>query len=85
MEEIYQQLIDLMKQNIQCALVIVTRTIGSTPRKTGSKMIVLQDGSIYGTIGGGNLEKRMIEKAQEIILQEQPLLIDHDLDQDAGQ
>lgn len=45
------------------AICIVTETHGSTPAKAGSKMIVYEDGTSYGTIGGGNLEKKVIDDA----------------------
>jgi len=35
------------------ALVTIVKTRGSTPRKAGSQMLVLPDGKIHGTIGGG--------------------------------
>jgi len=35
------------------ALVTIIKTRGSTPRKAGSQMLVLLDGGIHGTIGGG--------------------------------
>ena len=45
------------------AIVTVTRCSGSTPRKTGAKMLVLADGTFFGSIGGGQLEKQAIEDA----------------------
>lgn len=35
------------------ALVTIVATRGSTPRKTGSKMLILRSGQSFGTIGGG--------------------------------
>ena len=45
------------------AVCIITETHGSTPAKAGSKMIVYEDGTSEGTIGGGNLERRVVENA----------------------
>ena len=59
-----QQLEDESKP---AALCTVVETAGSTPRKPGSRMIVYPDGTIEGTIGGGALEKNVIEKALEVI------------------
>ncbi len=56
---------DRQKQNY--ALVTVIRADGSTPRHSGSKMLVFSDGRILGTIGGGAIEKRAIEDAVECI------------------
>ena len=49
------------------ALVTVVAVRGSTPRDVGSKMAVLPDGSIVGTVGGGVLEARAIEQAKRCI------------------
>ena len=45
------------------ALVTLVKTAGATPRSVGSKMIVFEDGSFVGTIGGGDLEKQVIADA----------------------
>jgi len=63
----------------KAALCIVVQTKGSTPRKVGAKMIVCEDGSIHGTIGGGNLEKKVIQNAIEQVKLNQPKLFKHDL------
>ena len=42
-------------------------------------MIVLEDGSIYGTIGGGSLEKEVIKNAIEQLNLNQPKSFKHDL------
>ena len=49
------------------ALVTVVAVRGSTPRDVGSKMAVLPDGSIVGSVGGGVLEARAIEQARGCI------------------
>jgi xanthine dehydrogenase accessory factor len=49
------------------AIVTVVATKGSTPRKAGSKMIVFQDGSFLGTIGGGRGEADAITLARKVI------------------
>ncbi len=40
---------------------------GSTPRKSGAKMLVRPDGSISGTVGGGAIEKQVIDAAVELL------------------
>lgn len=52
------------KPCIMCTLIL---SKGSTPRKMGCKMLVYKDGNIYGTIGGGALEFKTIEKAKELL------------------
>lgn len=45
------------------ALVTLTKIDGSSPGKKGSLMAVFEDGSILGTVGGGNLEYTLIKEA----------------------
>jgi len=61
--EIYQELARLANEGQDAALVTVISAEGSTPREEGAKMLVRTDGSIVGTIGGGNLESRAIQEA----------------------
>ena len=35
------------------AVATIVRTYGSTPREVGAKMIILEDGTTIGTVGGG--------------------------------
>ncbi|MFA6434495.1 MAG: XdhC/CoxI family protein [Elusimicrobiales bacterium] len=51
------------------AFVIVVSVDGSTPREAGAKMLVFEDGSIEGTIGGGALEALAIKQAAACIKQ----------------
>ncbi len=57
------KLYELTKLHIPVAIVTVTETGGSSPRNSGTKMLVLNDGEIFGTIGGGQFEKQVIEEA----------------------
>lgn len=45
----------------EIAIATITKAEGSSPRGVGTTMAVLSDGKIYGTIGGGPLEKHIIE------------------------
>jgi xanthine dehydrogenase accessory factor len=64
---ITQKIAELETSKQKAAVVTVVQTKGSTPRKIGAKMVVLADASIYGTIGGGALEKAIIQDAVAII------------------
>ncbi|MGL4392134.1 MAG: XdhC family protein [Fusobacteriaceae bacterium] len=46
------------------ALVTITENDGSSPGRKGNMMAVFQDGSIFGTVGGGNLEYTIIKEAK---------------------
>jgi xanthine dehydrogenase accessory factor len=65
MNNIYQALSELEKTNESAALCTVVKSEGSTPRHVGSKMLVYPDGHIIGSVGGGELESRVINAALE--------------------
>lgn len=59
----FKRIAELEKQNREFAVCTIVSIDGSSPGKTGFRMIVFPDGSIEGTVGGGNLEKLIIQKA----------------------
>ena len=61
--DIYQALAEVEKNNETAALCTVVKSIGSTPRHVGSKMLVYPDGKFIGTVGGGDLEHRVLDEA----------------------
>jgi len=57
-----------VEQGTPCALVTIIRTAGSVPRHAGSKMLVSANGTVLdGTIGGGEMESRVLKLAQAAI------------------
>ena len=54
---------------------VVDSTIKGTPRKAGAKMIILEDGSLFGTIGGGRNEKAAREECLKAIQAGKPTLV----------
>jgi xanthine/CO dehydrogenase XdhC/CoxF family maturation factor len=65
--DIIDSLIEIKNSGKKAALATIIRTKGSTPRKAGSKMIVMEDGKLIGTIGGGCGEAEVIETAYQVI------------------
>jgi xanthine dehydrogenase accessory factor len=63
---IFKEIVKLQEENLSFAIVTIIKSKGSTPRHVG-KMVVKEDGSIIGTIGGGPSEKYTIGKAIEAI------------------
>lgn len=62
-DSVFQALAELEHNHQAAALCTIIRRQGSTPRDVGSKMLVYPDGSIIGTVGGGEVENRVIEEA----------------------
>ncbi|MCF8366678.1 MAG: XdhC family protein [Bacteroidales bacterium] len=67
MEDVFAKIIELKKSGINCALCTLTETKGSVPRKAGAKMIVADNNMTFGTVGGGNIELQITEKALEVM------------------
>ena len=84
MENFFEKIVELKKSGEPAAFAIVIKIEGSTPRKTGTKMVVLKDGKTVGTLGGGDLEKRVVEEAMDVIKQGQPRIASFALDIEKG-
>ena len=60
---IYRAVTQLEENGEAGALCTIISTEGSTPRHEGSKMLVFTDGGFIGTVGGGEVENRIIAEA----------------------
>jgi xanthine dehydrogenase accessory factor len=59
--DIFKEMAEKREAGHTFVLATMVRTQGSSPRDVGAKMLVFPDGSISGTIGGGNFEKMVID------------------------
>ncbi len=64
---IYEQAIRLIENNEDFAFATITSHSGSTPRETGAMMIVKNDSTIFGSVGGGSVEAECIKHAINVI------------------
>lgn len=64
---IYQKVVELEESNHAGALCTIIEATGSAPRHEASKMIVYSNGKIAGTVGGGEIENRVIKEALKSI------------------
>lgn len=71
MDRIFAKLLYEMEKNRDTVLVTIIADQGSTPRGTGSQMLVGSKGRILGTIGGGAVEARSEEMAQQVLKEKQ--------------
>jgi xanthine dehydrogenase accessory factor len=58
-----RKLAEAIDDNTACCVATVISADGSSPGKPGFKMLVYTDGTIFGTVGGGEAERKMIEAA----------------------
>ncbi len=71
-----------LKRGDATALVTIVRSNGSTPQRTGAKMLVFAAGRTVGTIGGGCYENDAILRAREVIATGKPTVVRYDLNDD---
>ena len=69
---LYEILADQTAKGETVVLVTVIRTQGSVPRREGAKMLIFADGSIEGTIGGGEMESLVIAVGLEAMRDGKP-------------
>lgn len=65
-EKILKEIFERVNRGEKAGLITVTETSGSTPRKAGTIMGIFKD-SIVGTIGGGNVEYKLINLTREML------------------
>jgi len=65
--EIYLEMIARLEQGSEAVMATIIRTKGSTPQVTGAKMVIFDDGSFIGTVGGGCVEADIWAEAREVM------------------
>ncbi len=65
--DIYGEIVRLRGEGRKCALATLISARGSVPSYETAKMLVREDGSIAGTIGGGCVEAQVITAAREVM------------------
>lgn len=86
MEEIklFEELIRLKKTGQGGVLVTVVESEGSTPRKAGAKMLIRDNGTTFGTVGGGAVEQLAMKEAVQVSAAGQPRTITMKLTEEHG-
>ena len=72
---ITQTALELLQQQKPFVLASITSQMGSAPRTAGARMIIDIDGKIYGTIGGGLLEAKVMQAAPEVLETKQSIFM----------
>jgi len=61
--EVLREMVRLLEEGRRVALCTIVEKRGSGPRDVGAKMVVCEDGRTFGTIGGGNLERALVDES----------------------
>src|SRR4051812_3962202 len=81
MADIYEAAVELRKQGRKGALATIVNVRGSIPSFETAKMLVRDDGSIVGTIGGGCVEAEVWQAAKDVMQTEKPQTLTFNLNQ----
>jgi xanthine dehydrogenase accessory factor len=80
--DIYQEIVKLRQEGRRGAVATIVNVRGSIPSFKTAKMLVRDDGSIIGTIGGGCVEAEVWQAAREVMETEKPRTLTFNLNQD---
>src|SRR5580698_9812707 len=80
--DIYGEIVALQQAGRRGAVATIVNVRGSIPSFQSAKMLIRDDGSIAGTIGGGCVEAEVWQAAREVIATEKPRTLSFDLNQD---
>jgi len=67
METNFAEIDSYLRQNRRLVLARIIHQIGSVTRRLGTKCLIIEDGTLVGTIGGGRLEHEVLLKAKEVL------------------
>ncbi|HVN20601.1 MAG TPA: XdhC/CoxI family protein [Dongiaceae bacterium] len=79
--DVFQEICNLQRQGRRSALATIVNVRGSIPSAKAAKMLVRDDGTIVGTIGGGCVENEVREGAAQVMNDEKPRTYEFNLNQ----
>jgi len=80
--DIYEEIVRLRREGRKGAVATIVNVRGSIPSFETAKMLVREDGSIAGTIGGGCVEAEVWQAAKEVMESEKPRSLTFNLNSD---
>ena len=82
--DLFEEIVRMRRAGQRAALATIVHTNGSIPSYESSRMLVREDGSIAGTIGGGCVEAEVWAAAREVMEKESPRKMVFNLNNEAS-
>ncbi|MEK7403914.1 MAG: XdhC/CoxI family protein [Acidobacteriota bacterium] len=82
--DVFEELVRLRRLGQKCALATIVQVSGSIPSFQSAKLLVREDGSFVGTVGGGCVEAEVWNAAREVMETERPKHLSFNLGQDVA-
>ena len=80
--DLFEEIVRLRREKRRAAMATIISVRGSIPSFQSAKMLVRDDGSILGTIGGGCVEAEVWQAARQVMESERPQTLSFDLNHD---
>lgn len=84
MKPVAEAIVDVLSRGERAALATVIRTHGSTPQRSGARLLLRSDGSTVGTVGGGAFELVVLDALRECLRDGEARVIERDLLRELG-
>src|ERR1700747_2678979 len=82
--DLFEEIVRMRRAGRRGALATIVHTNGSIPSYESSRMLVRDDGTIAGTVGGGCVEAEVWAAAKDVIQKEQPRKMTFNLNHEAA-
>jgi xanthine/CO dehydrogenase XdhC/CoxF family maturation factor/cation diffusion facilitator CzcD-associated flavoprotein CzcO len=82
--DVAEAVLQVLASGQRGALATVVRTSGSTPQQPGARLLLMADGRLVGTVGGGGIERAVVEALEEVVRTGQSQVLVRDLGHDLG-
>ncbi|MEZ5363093.1 MAG: XdhC/CoxI family protein [Bryobacterales bacterium] len=82
--DVFEELVEVRRRGHKAALCTIVEVEGSIPSFQSAKMLIREDGSMVGTIGGGCTEAEVWNAAREVMETEKPRMLSFRLNQEAA-
>ncbi len=79
MEDIFEETARIKREGEKAALATIISVKGSAPREEGAKMLIREDGTFLGSIGGASIEAEVCHEATRVMSEEKAKLLHFDL------
>jgi len=78
-KRLYKEILKVLTQGGKAVLATVIQQSGSAPRKGGAQMVIREDGSFLGSVGGGRLEADVLKEARTVMTEGKAKVLDFHL------
>ncbi len=79
MQDIYSEIVKALERKERCVLATLISRVGSAPRAVGAKYLIKEDGTSFGSIGGGCVEAEVWQEAQKVMENQEGRILHFDL------